>query len=108
MGSWIPRKPNKNQPRSSVLIREWIQTKIVKHIDEEGVTAAEIAENYTGCRPAYIQLMRSNDALLGFNRLCSMLESIGKLPVIEENEAGNLEIRFVKSSREQARVMEAA
>jgi hypothetical protein len=59
-------------------------------------------------RPAYIQLMRSNDALLGFNRLCAMLEGVGKLPVIEVNDKGNLEMRFVTSSREQTKLMEAA
>ncbi|TAV14719.1 XRE family transcriptional regulator [Rhizobium ruizarguesonis] len=107
MGAWIPKTPAKNQPRSSVLIREWLQAMIIKHIDAEGLTAAEIAEHYTGFRPAYTQLMRSNDALLGFNRLCSMLESVGKLPVIEVNDRGNLEMRFVSSGREQAKLMEA-
>ncbi|MBX5152579.1 hypothetical protein HJB78_16535 [Rhizobium lentis] len=108
MGAWIPKTPDKNQPRSSVLIREMMQSAIIDQIDREGLTASKIAERYAGFRPAYIHLMRSNSALLGFNRLCAMCEAMGKLPVMTINEAGLMEMQFVSSSREQARVMEAA
>ncbi|MBY3363736.1 hypothetical protein [Rhizobium laguerreae] len=100
MGAWIPKKPDKNQPKSSILIREMMQAAILDRIDEEGLTAAEIADKYPGFRSAYVQAMRSDSALFGFNRLCSMCEAMGLM--------GVMEMRFVNSSREQARLMEAA
>jgi len=102
MGAWLPNtiknqstSPKKYQPESSLLVRRYMTAEILRTIDESGLTSRQIQKRYPGFRLGYLRAMRDGE-LLGFSRLCSILEVLASYPVVV----------FVGRPAQQAELME--
>lgn len=70
--------PNPNVPMSVVAMKDRIGEAIVKRIEEDKITAAEIGRRYRSVRAGDISKIKQGDwALFGMNRLVSIAETIG-------------------------------
>jgi len=78
MASSRPCIPNPYIPVSVSQMKDRLGEAIVRRIEKDGITAAEIGRRYRSVRAGDISKIRQGDwALFGINRLVAIAETIG-------------------------------
>ncbi|WP_114945890.1 XRE family transcriptional regulator [Microvirga calopogonii] len=78
MASSRPVIPNRYIPVSAARMKDRIGEAIVRRIERDDITAAEIARRYASIRAGDISKIRQGDwAIFGINRLVAIAEAIG-------------------------------
>jgi hypothetical protein len=97
LGRSIPISPDKNRCQSSIRFCEALTARILKKVDEFGLTPTEIQDRYPTFRKGYLAEMRAG-TLFGEKRLMSICEAIGIFPYPA----------YAETERQQIAMLEAA